>query len=252
MPAHILIHSGPNPGATHCIDHAVTRIGSDPSADFVIPDASLEPHVLTVETKDGNHRAYNRCERTLYLGNLPLEPGCNMPWPDSDLVELSDEVTLAREYSETPIGISVGGEQTAFVECLPGDFEDCQETEITAIPSPPQKRAGSLGPVFVIVFCVLGVVGLLAWDRLKYAQDNQSAATRSRLTIAEVVGAAESGPSSQAYVARLQEAETLLLRGQKKLARDRFLRLFDSLSAERPAGEFESMKAFIQSRLGSI
>lgn len=102
MPAKIVVKSGAAAKTSFPIEEDLLRIGSDPSCDFVLPDAGLAPHIATVELLDGNFIVYNRSENILRLNNIPIQVRGSRQWNAGQELYITDQVILRLEVEEGP------------------------------------------------------------------------------------------------------------------------------------------------------
>ncbi len=227
MPAKLIIQSGIAAGASHWIQRPVIRIGSDPAADVCLPTASVPPHALTLEFRNGVYRVFNRCRTEISIGTHRVSPGQAADWQDTDVLKLNDEVELALELDEDPRPRPV-----RTVPDVVQEAENRSEQEPVALAPPPaeapanRSSSQTIVQLAVIAVCLFGCVALLVRE-----QNKRHRTKRNPPRFGTVVrDALASKTTSPQLVRRLQHAESAFIRGDQKAARQRFGRLRDDLA----------------------
>jgi hypothetical protein len=226
MPATIRVESGISAGTNFWIDRPVLRIGSDPQCEICLPSAELAPHALTLEFRDGNYRAYNRCAAAINIGRTSVQPGTNAVWHGDQTVQLPGDLRLVLEIDGDPSPTSRPETRQddgfAAVDAGPQRLEPAAATESTA-----KKSSGTMVQLAVIGLCILGMAAMLT---MRGGGDTAAAANRPSFeSIVRTSLASEKGDVTRALLPRLQYAQAALVRGNGQLARRQFLRLRDQL-----------------------
>jgi hypothetical protein len=254
MPAIIRVESGISAGTTYWIDRAVLRVGSDPQCDVCLLSAELAPHALTLEFRDGNYRAYNRSQSPVNVGSTVVQPGANAVWPASETIQLPGDLRLALEIDGDPRPTPRPDSQ----------FDDGFDDEVASLPmgaaavgadAAAKKSKSSLIQMAVIGVCVLAMAGLLL---MKNSGGSEPAAA-DRPTFNQIVQESlTKDESHRAIVRRLQYAQAAVVRGNPKLAHERFAELRDllvhhveALPTEKKA-DSEQILSYVEFRLGRL
>src|SRR5687767_8123712 len=226
MPASIRVESGISAGTNFWIDRPVLRIGSDPQCEICLPSAELAPHALTLEFRDGNYRAYNRCAAAINVGRAAVQPGTNAIWSGDQTIQLPGDLRLVLTIdgdprpSARPEARSDDG--FAAVDAAPQLLEPATAAESTA-----KKSSSTMVQLAIIGLCILGMVAMLT---MRGGEDATSAANRPSFdSIVRTTLASEKDDATRALLPRLQYAQAALVRGNGQLARRHFLRLRDQL-----------------------
>lgn len=230
MPAKVTVQSGVSAGTSHWIEQAVVRIGSDPRADVCLPSADVPSHALTLEYREGVYRVYNRCRANIFIGTRVVEPSKSLPWPDTDILQLNDEIELVLDLDDdpSPVPMRTAPEPDWDEQALqqPGEA-----TAMDVAHGDERADAASAdGSKFmlqmaVIVLCLLGCIVLLARESLKDADGQR----RQPPSFAAVIRNAIASETSPELIQRLQYAESAAIRGNHHSARARFGALRDDL-----------------------
>ena len=253
MPAKLTIQSGISAGASHWIERPVIRVGSHPQSDVCLPSADVPSQALTVEFRDGRYRVYNRCERDILIGSQPVAPGSVADWPDTDILQLTNEVSLVLDVDDdpTPMPMKIAADY-AYDEDEPNIEQQFDADSTDAAAS--ADRSKTLLQIAVIAMCLLGAVGLLARRSMRTATEQ-----RDPPSFAKVVrDAIASDTTSSDLIQRLQYAESATVRGNKTTARERYGSLRDDLVPQKDtlvAGNREPELAildFVEYRLGQL
>lgn len=280
MGARILVQSGIASGTTHWIERNVVRVGSDPGMDLTLPCDELDKHALTLEFRDGVYRIHNRCSAQVYLGGRTVAPGQSDQWYDTDLLELPGLIQLAMEVEGDPAPapaplISPARSSAAVAEevvdvdaSAAGPTPDDQPLPSGSqhrrdLSHPPQASTSSsstLLQVAVIVACVLGCVLLLARDRVRRSADSAVSVPKFEVIVNQTLEQAD--PATQSLLRHVQYAESAMIRGNKKAARQRYASvrslLLSSHSAAvddqqaRPEPLQQQMMQWVEHRLGQL
>jgi hypothetical protein len=228
MSAIIRVDTGISAGSRFWIDRPVLRVGSDPQCDVCLPSAELAPHALTLEFRDGNYRVYNRSASPVYVGAAIVESGTSAVWHDGETIQLPGELRVALEIDGDPRpsaraegahddGLAVAG--------LPLSA-DVAAADPAAETAAAKSSSKSWLQMAVIGVCVLALVGLLTMK----GGGGEKAAAAGRPTFNQLVDeAAKKDATHQTIIRRLQYAQAAVVRGHKKLARERFSKLRDDL-----------------------
>lgn len=238
MGARILVQSGIASGTTHWIERNVVRVGSDPGMDLTLPCDELDKHALTLEYRDGVYRVHNRCSVQVYLGGRTVAPGQSDQWYDTDLLELPGLVQLAMEVEDDPAPapapwVSPARSSAAVAEeAVDMDASAAAPTPDRPVSSGSQRRQDSprspqassssstMLQVGVIVACVLGCVLLLARDRVRRSADSGVSVPKFEVIVDQALEQAD--PATQSLLRHVQYAESAMIRGNKKAARQRY------------------------------
>ena len=254
MPAKLTIQSGISAGTSHWIERPVIRVGSHPQSDVCLPSADVPSQALTVEYRDGRYRVYNRCDSDIFVGTQPVPSGSVADWPDTDILQLTDEVSLVLDVEDdpTPMPMKMAAEY-AYDDEDESDIESGFDTGLTeSVASGDQSK--TLLQIGVIVMCLLAGVGLLARDSMRKGSQRQDPPSFAKV----VRGAVASKETSPELLQRLQYAESAAVRGNKSTARERFGALRDDLVPQKDsfiASNREPELAildFVEYRLGQL
>jgi hypothetical protein len=257
MPASVRVESGISAGTKYWIDRAVLRIGSDPQCDICLPSAELAPHALTLEFRDGNYRAYNRSASPVSVGPSLVQPGASAIWRADETIQLAGNVRVALEIDGDPRPTPRPesreddgfGDETATLP-MGAAAADAATAEAAA-----KKSKSSLIQMAIIGVCVLAMAGLLM---MKNGGGKETAAA-DRPTFNELVLASlTKDEAHRAIIRRLQYAQAAIVRGNIKLAHQRFAKLrdqlvshVDSLSGDAKK-DAEQVLSYVEYRLGQL
>jgi hypothetical protein len=257
MPASVHVESGISAGTKYWIDRAVLRIGSDPQCDICLPSAELAPHALTLEFRDGNYRAYNRSASPVSVGASLVQPGASAIWRADETIQLPGNVRVALEIDGDPRPTPRPesreddgfGDETATLP-MGAAAADAATAEAAA-----KKSKSSLIQMAIIGVCVLAMAGLLM---MKNGGGKETAAA-DRPTFNELVQASlTKDEAHRAIIRRLQYAQAAIVRGNIKLAHQRFAKLrdqlvshVDSLSGDAKK-DAEQVLSYVEYRLGQL
>ena len=247
MSAKVTIQSGIAAGTSHRIERRVARVGSDPQSDVCLPTADVPGHALTLEFRDDGCRVYNRCRDSVYIGAQVVEPDQVVAWPDTDILQLGTDIELLLDFDDEP------DEPAHFPHDIDESPEEPIPGEEATSGSPPSSTAKTLAQLAVTVLCIVGCVLLLARDQQRKAPKEQGP------TFAELVTEAiETPTTSRELVQRIQYAEGLRLRGQRRAAMSAFEQLRDDLHPHRQQFATDDRQtelkllALVESRLGEL
>ena len=241
MSARITIQSGIAAGTAHDVDRRVVRVGSDPQSDICLPSANIPAHALTLEFRDEGCRIYNRCRNNVYVGAHVVAPDEVAAWPETDILELDDEIELLLDLNpEDEPGVSMSYDE-AFTEApTPAAPESSKQTENRA------NGAKTVIQLAVTVVCLIGCVLLLVRDQTR--KEPQSSGS----SFEQVIDEAFAAEVSPALIKRLQHAEALRIRGRKDHADREFMRIRDDLVTVGPTdSSHKGILELTQSRLGA-
>ena len=160
MPATVRVESGISAGTNFWIDRPVLRIGSDPQCEICLPSAELAPHALTLEFRDGNYRAYNRCASAINIGRMSVQPGTNAIWNGDQTVQLPGDLRLVLEIDGDPRP-SARPETRRDDGFAAVDAEPERIDPTAAAESPAKKSSSSMVQLAVIGLCILGMAAML-------------------------------------------------------------------------------------------
>jgi hypothetical protein len=280
MGARILVQSGIASGTTHWIERNVVRVGSDPGMDLTLPCDELDKHALTLEYRDGVYRVHNRCSAQVYLGGRTVASGQSDQWYDTDLLELPGLIQLAMEVEGDPAPAPaplIPPARSSAVVAEEGRIADASAGSPTAgqpvssgsqsrqdSPRPPQASSSSsfstMLQVGVIVVCVLGCVLLLARDRMRRSADSGVSVPKFEVIVDQALEQAD--PATQSLLRHVQYAESAMIRGNKKAARQRYASVRSILLASRtpsvdvpqasPDPLHQQMMQWVEYRLGQL
>lgn len=227
MSANIRVDTGISAGSRFWIDRPVLRIGSDPQCDICLPSAELAPHALTLEFRDGAYRVYNRSASRIYVGSAMVESGTNAVWQDGATIELPGELRVALEINgdPRPSARAEGAHEGGLAEAgLPLAAEAVSTDAKSGAPA--KSASQSWLQLAVIGVCVLALVGLLTMKN----GSGEKAAAAGRPTFNQLVEeSSQKDATHQTIIRRLQYAQAAVVRGNSKLARERFSKLRDDL-----------------------
>ena len=229
------------------------RIGSDPQCEICLPSAELAPHALTLEFRDGNYRAYNRCAAAINIGRSAVQPGANAVWNGNQSVQLPGDLRLVLEIDGDP-------RPSSRPETRPDDGFATDETapqllapaageEVAA-----KKSSSTMVQLAVIGLCILGMAAMLT---MRGGEETAAAANRPTFeSIVQTTLAAEKEDVTRTLLPRLQYAQAALVRGNGQLARRQFLRLRDQLVRQHESlptdqrGGVQRMLQYVEYQLG--
>lgn len=233
MPASIRVDSGISVGARHWIDRPVLRIGSDPQCDICLPSPGLASHTLTLEFRDGAYRIYNRDSTTITVGDTTVKPGAAASWHHHATVVLPGDLRLVLEVDGDPRPALPpdSSSQDVATDDMSGTGVDA----MTATGAGKASKKSSTTQLAIISVCMVAIAGLLM------TQGGDRKVSPDRPTFEAIVQTSlDSNDATRDVVRRLQYAQAALVRGHRRLARERFLKLRDELvNANRP-GSAES------------
>lgn len=239
MSARITIQSGIAAGSYHDVYQRVARVGSDPGSDICLPSANIPGHALTLEFREEGCRVYNRCRNNVYVGAQVLEPDQVAPWPETDILELADDIELLLDLAPETI-----------VPAIDHDDEIVESQASTAAVGQPRatKASGSgrtLMQLGVTVACLVGCVLLLVRDQ------SRKEPRKSEISFGQVIADSLESDTPRSLIQRLQYAEAQRVRLRHEAATSEFEQIRDDLlSAGQPIGVTESaILALIQERL---
>lgn len=234
MPAKIVVKSGAAAKTVFPIEEDLLRIGSDPSCDFVLPDAGLAPHIATVELLDGNFIVYNRSEGVLRLNNVPIQVRGSRQWNAGQELYITDQVVLRLEVEESP---QVKKEARA-PSADTGKFEPVKKPT-------PEADGIAEGERRQKQYIILGLLGVVAVILLLVDAPQPGSGGGTRVSpekqFAELMQEWErsEGPMDELRFAlmdtrfMLQEARIAEVRGDTDTARLLYGRVLDALIARR-------------------
>ncbi len=223
MPACIRVESGIAAGTSVWIDRPVLRIGSDPQCEICLPSAELPSHAVTLEFRNGNYRAYNRGSSTLVIGPEVIPPGGHLVWQPHQSMNLPGDLRLSLEVDGDP-------RPSPRPEALAADsvigVEETMAISGEVSEAPSKKSSGTMIQLGVIGFCVLAMGAFLTMNR----GDDTAAADRPTFdAIVKSSLAASENSVAKRLLPRLQFAQSAVVRGNVKLANERFSALRDRL-----------------------
>jgi hypothetical protein len=256
MPACVRVDSGISVGTTHWIDRAVLRIGSDPQCDICLPSTELDPHALTLEFRGGAYRVYNRCTQPVHVGNSIVNQGANAEWHANESIHLPGDVRVSLvvdgDLHPSPRLDRPGGE--GIVDDRESLLADAA-TPDEAAAAVAKKSKSSLIQMGIIGACVLAVVAMLMMKNGGVAETNAP----DRPTFNQIVqDSLKKDEAHRAIVQRLQYAQAALVRGNERLARERFLKLRDQLVSHvdslegDPQADAKRVLSYVEYRLGQL
>ena len=175
-------------------------------------------------------------------------------WRTDETIQLPGELRLALEVDGDP---QPAPRPESHFDDGSGDAAQSLPLDAaagTAAGAASKKSKSSLVQLGIIGVCILGIAGLLMMKNSGGAQ-----AAPDRPTFNELVQASLTKDDAQrTVVQRLQYAQAALVRGNGRLARQRFLRLRDqlvqhddSLSAEDQA-DLDRIRSYVEYRLGQL
>jgi hypothetical protein len=254
MAASIRVDSGISAGTKYWIDRAVLRIGSDPQCDISLPSTELEPHALTLEFREGTYRVYNRCASPLNIGAAVVGTGANAVWRADETIQLSGDLRISLEIDGDPRPAPrpearVDDSFADDLQSLPLDGATAEAAAVAA-----KKSMGSLVQMAIIGVCVLAMAGLLLMKK-----GGGETVAKDRPTFNDIVQASLSKDEPHRdIVRRLQYAQAALVRGNRELARERFLKLRDQLVSHvdsldsKAQADAKSVLSYVEYRLGQL
>ncbi len=258
MSASVRIESGIAAGTRYWIDRPVLRIGSDPQCEICLPTAELAPHAVTLEYRDGNYRAYNRGTAPVSVGADLVKPGANAIWRADQTVQLPGDVRLVLEIDGDPRP-SARPETRGDDEYIDDYADETRSAPLAGAgaavsdDAAAKKRSKSLVQMSIIGICVLFTAAALLM------RGGSEKAAANRPTFDEIVRASLSqDEATRVVVRRLQYAQAALVRGNDRLALERFAKLRDQLVGNddsRPAedrAEAERILSYVEYRLGQL
>jgi predicted RNA-binding Zn ribbon-like protein len=255
MPARLCVESGISAGTTFWIDRAVMRIGSDPQCDVCLPSAELPPHALTLEFRDGNYRAYNRSPSPVSVGASLVEPGANAIWRAGETVHLPGDlrVSLSVDGDPRPTPRPEAHLEDRFDDAASMSMDAAAADAVDEVAA--KKSKSSLIQLAIIGICVAAIGGLLL---MKNSGGTEKAAP-DRPTFNELVHDSLTKDDPHRNIIRhLQYAQAALVRGNAKLAHQRFADLRDQLvqHVENLSGddraEVVRILSYVEYRLGQL
>jgi hypothetical protein len=246
MPATIRVESGISAGTNFWVDRPVLRIGSDPQCEICLPSAELAPHALTLEYRDGNYRAYNRCAAAINIGKMSVQPGTNAIWSGDQTAQLPGDLRLVLEIDGDPRPSARPetrhDDRFATDDAAPQLLEPAAAGESTT-----KKSSSTMVQLAVIGLCILGMAAMLT---MRGGEETATAANRPSFeSIVRTTLASKNDDVTRALLPRLQYAQAALVRGNGQLARRQFLRLRDQLIRQHeslPSDEREGVQRMLQ------
>ena len=254
MPAKVIVQSGISAGAAHWIERPVLRVGSATQSDICLPSADVASHALTLEYREGVYRVYNRSQIDVLVGGKVITAGQVSVWNHGESVQLNDiELVLDVEVDPSPQPMQLADPHSGLDAELQEAAAGNSDIELLRQASRVPKKQSRLLEVVVIAVCVLGCIALLARERIK--EDARPMRPSFNSVVRNAI--ASKGTSPQ-LVQRLQFAESAVIRGNKKSARERFGALRDDLLpqkdvfAERHRDPELAILDFVEYRLGQL
>lgn len=99
MPVTLIVETeNPANAGVHVL-RGVDRIGSDAAMDVCLE--GVEPHALTVQSRDGSSHVFNRTARPLQVDRAKLPPGESLLWREGHCLRLGSDLKLRLEVVET-------------------------------------------------------------------------------------------------------------------------------------------------------
>jgi hypothetical protein len=255
MSACIRIESGISAGTSYWIDRPVLRIGSDPQCEISLPTAELAGHAMTLEFRNGTYRAYNRGTSPLSVGSAVIQSGGNALWQADEAAQLPGGVRLILEVDGDPRPSPRPDSLAADSILGTGQHAELAGDTVDTAATPQKKSSSTMVQLAVIGFCMLATVAFLTMKR-----GGGAPAAANRPTFDSIVkNALEKKNGVQRKVLpRLQFAQSAVVRGNSKLAQERFASLrdqlisqIDSLSAE-DRKEAEIVLDYVEFQLGRL
>ena len=226
MKTYIRIESGIAAGTEHEITSIVTRIGSASNADICIPSSEIPSIALSIEDRGGVFRVYNRANRSIKIGDQPVEPGQVAIWATDQTIELFEGTRLSLVLNVKPVAR----------ETVEYEFDEFEEDE-TETGGDQQRRLKKptnvkvFKQVLLLVVCGLVLLGLT----IELPLSSDSSVVQSRFArICESAGHPESEIPHH-ILEKLRFAEASHIRGDRVMASLIFSSLYDELVAMKPA-----------------
>ena len=180
-----------------------------------------------------------------------MAPGQSDQWDDTDLLELPGLIQLAMEVdgdpapAAAPLISQVHASVAVAEDAGTVDANAATPSAGQAVSPGSQSRQGSTRPsrdssasasstmlqVGVIVVCVLGCVLLLARDRMRRSTDSGGSVPKFEAIVDQALDQAD--PATQSLLRHVQYAESAMIRGNKKAARQRYASVRSTLLASR-------------------
>lgn len=101
MSLKITVATGLTAGTKYPVEKQVVRIGAGSQCDICLPVSDLAAHAATVEFRNDKPVVYNRCRRSIQIGDTELVPGEQANWPLGRELLLADGAVLVLEDDET-------------------------------------------------------------------------------------------------------------------------------------------------------
>ena len=256
MGARLVVQSGVSAGSVHWIERNVVRVGSSAKSDMCIPSTEVDEHALTVEFRQGGYFVYSRSREPCYLSGQVLQRNQPHQWHDTDLVELPGGVQLSLDCDQDPTPGPPPASQPSWmaeetVEEEVGHSSSVSDSSTSAHlldetnASKPQSNGKAL-QWLVILFCVVGSIGLLALDQLDFdAEQVEQLSFDSVVREALLDGAEVDG----GLIASLQKAEVSMLRGNIEKARAQYARLHRLLEDSSESQQLQQVAQLVEQRL---
>jgi len=227
MPAKIIVRIDSLPEKAYWIEEEVLRIGCAPGCAIRIGHGRVPPHSATLEFIEGRYLIHNRNEHPLSLDDRTVPPRAASPWNSGESLALDDEVVLQLLIDGDPAPSS---QPRPTVE-EPIEYAEIPETPEEDLAEPPETGSGfgTLGQSFVILVCLVAIVGLLLYDPDKAAGPGFLGPSFGALIRDLTPERVQADPNLEAIRSALQEARIAERRGDLETEREAYLRIRDLL-----------------------
>jgi hypothetical protein len=242
MSAKLVVVAGKQPGQEYWIESEVLRIGSEPPCEIRLPDPGVPAHAATLEFRDDGYKVYNRSAGPLSLDSQLLAPRAPAAaWSAGKDLYLSDELALRLVIDGDPTPAKRVAPRAAAALEEAAELEG-EPTAVSAEQEAKKKQTTQL--VAILAVAVVVMVGLVVLSRSSEDEKKAEVVPVGK-QMADVVKKLREDKSATAadsehYCNVLQTARLAELRGDKKLARDQYQRLYDWLRKAQDSQQADS------------
>lgn len=255
MPAKLVVVSGTQPGQEFWIEEEVLRIGSEEPCEVRLVEPGLPPHVATLEFRPDGYALYNRGDQPIRLDRralAPRDPAAR--WPAGKDLALNDQLTLRLVVDGDPAPAKRATPGMAPLEPSLGVLDQAPAADPLAADA-AAKKAKNTTTIAVVVGAAVLCAGVLLMDPPKVEEKTQyNPGQKLKELVTTLLKDKTGDPADNEYLRNgLQNARLAELRGDKKLAREEYNRLYDWLERTAKTGplptEYKDLLAFVKTEL---